>query len=129
MGSIVAAYGDADPDRAAQFHDCVFRDDPALSPTGAVYDSASSHPIAELPYSRNVLFSRCKFLLTHSAVLPWSTNVVIYDNCTMVQKSPKTAYPRGTFIGRNQIEGNVDLYSSIIRGELIVNGKLVPRTA
>jgi hypothetical protein len=129
VGSIVSAYGDADPSRATQFHDCTFRDDPALSPTGQVYDAKTAHPIAELPYSRNVLFNRCRFLLTHAAVLPWTTNVVIFSDCVMSQKSRKQSYPRGTFVGRNRIDGNVDLYSSIIRGQLVVNGKLIPRSA
>jgi hypothetical protein len=30
-------YGDPDPARAAQFYDCIFTDDPPLSPTGQVF--------------------------------------------------------------------------------------------
>ena len=126
VGSIVHAHGDPDPNRAAQFHDCTFRDDPALSPTGEVYNAAEWHPIAELPHSPNVLFNRCRFILTHRAVLPWTTNVVIFSNCTMSQKAEKTAYPRGTYVGRNRIDAKVDLYSSKIKGELILNGRLIP---
>lgn len=128
VGSIVRAFGSTDPQRAAQFHDCVFRDDPALSPTGEVYNALTSHPIAELPSNPNVLFNRCRFLLTHRAVLPWTTNVVIFSDCVMSQKAEKQAYPRGTFLGRNIIEGNVGLYSARVLGELIVNGKVIPRT-
>lgn len=128
VGAIVHAFGDKDPDRAAQFHDCLFRDDPALSPTGEVYNAAASSPIADLPNNPNVLFNRCRFLLTHRLVLPWTTNVVTFADCVMSQAAAKQSYPRGTFIGRNRIDGNVGLYSARIRGELIVNGKLVPPT-
>lgn len=126
VGAIVHAFGDKDPERAAQFHDCSFRDDPALSPTGQVYDAAESSPIADLPNNPNVLFNRCRFLLTHRLVLPWTTNVVIFADCVMSQAAAKQSYPRGTFIGRNRIDGNVGLYSARIRGELVVNGELVP---
>lgn len=129
VGSIVHAYGDPDPDRACQFRNCTFRDDPALSPTGEVYGGGNpTRPIADLPGNRNVLFSGCKFLLTHRSALPYTTNVVIFENCTLSQKSPAQGYPRGTFIGRNVITGNVGLYSARIHGELIVNGQLRART-
>jgi hypothetical protein len=129
VGSIVNAFGSEDKAQAVQFHNCEFRDDPALSPTGEVYDHKNEHPIADLPYSRNVLFNRCRFRLTHRAVLPWSTNGVIYSDCLMSQSSAKQGYPRGTFVGSNRIDGHVDLYSSNILGELIVNGRLIARTA
>lgn len=55
--------------------------------------------------------------------------MVTFADCLMSQAAAKQSYSRGTFIGRNRIDGNVGLYSARIRGELIVNGKLVPRTA
>jgi hypothetical protein len=126
VGAIVNAFGDADPWRACQFRECEFRDEPALSPNGLVYvGDKSPGPIAVLPNSRNVLFDRCGFRLTHRAVLPWATNVTVFSNCTMSQRAPAQAYPRGMFIGRNVITGNVDLYSARIEGELIVNGRRV----
>jgi len=129
IGPIVRAFGDPDRDRACQFHDCTFRDDPALSPTGQVYGGSNpSRPIADLPDNPNVLFKRCRFLLTHQAVLPWTTNVVIFADCVLSQRAPAKSYPRGTFIGRNVITGNVDLYSAHIGGELILNGHRVPPT-
>jgi hypothetical protein len=127
VGSIVNAHGDVDPARATQFYDCRFRDDPRLSPTGEVYNARDRHPIADLPSARNVLFKRCSFDLTNRAVLPWSADRPIYEDCVMSQKEAKTAYPRGIYRGRNRIKGNVDLYDSPIHGELIVNGKLIPR--
>jgi hypothetical protein len=128
VGPLVHAFGDPDPERAGQFHDCTFRDDPALSPTGAVYGGTNrDRPIADLPSNRNVLFNRCKFLLTHEAVLPWSTNV-IYSNCILSQKAPAMSFPRGTFIGRNILTGRANLSGSTFRGELIANGRPIPRT-
>ena len=118
VGAICNTFGSPDPSEAAQFHDCEFRDDPRLSPTGAVYARGT---IADLSSYANVLFSRCRFLLTHAAVLPWSL-YVIYSDCTMEQKSREQAYPRGLYRGRNAIRGNVDLYGSKIVGNLVVNG-------
>jgi hypothetical protein len=127
VGPIVHAYGDADAARACQFHDCTFRDDPALSPTGQVYGGENpSRPIADLPDNPNVLFNRSRFLLTHQSVLPWTTNVVIFADCILSQRAPAQSYPRGTFVGRNLLTGNIALYSARIRGEVILNGQRVP---
>lgn len=127
VGPIVHAFGDSDPTRAARFRDCLFKDDPALSPTGKIYGGENaSRPIADLPDNRNVLFDHCRFELTHRAVLPWTTNVVIFADCVMSQRSREPAYPRGTFVGRNIINGPVGLYSARIKGGLIVNGKRIP---
>jgi hypothetical protein len=129
VGPIVSAFGDADPARACQFHDCTFRDDPTLTPAGLVYGGANpSRPIADLPENANVLFSRCRFLLTHKAVLPWTTNKVIFSDCVLTQRSPEQSYPRGTFVGRNILTGNIDIYSARIRGEVILNGRRLPST-
>jgi hypothetical protein len=46
----------------------------------------------------------------------------------MSQSSPKVAYPRGTFLGRNTITGKVDLYGSRVLGDVFVNGKKLART-
>jgi len=126
VGPIVHAFGDEDRQRACQFHECTFLDDPKLSPNGEVYGGGNpSRPIADLSANPNVLFDRCKFRLTHRAVLPWTTNVVTFANCTMTQLAPARSYPRGTFVGRNIIVGNVDLYSARFEGEVIVNGRKV----
>ena len=84
-----------------------------------------SRPIADLPGNPNVLFNRCRFLLTHQAVLPWTTNVVIFADCILSQRAPAQSYPRGTFFGRNVLTGNIGLYSARIRGEVILNGQRV----
>jgi hypothetical protein len=127
VGAIVRAFGDPRPERATQFHDCSFRDDPALSPTRQVYGGENpDRPIADLPDNKNVLFNRCRFVLTHRSVLPWSTNVT-YADCTLSQAAPKESYPRGTFIGRNRITGRSNLYGSSIRGEVLLNGRPMPR--
>jgi len=126
VGPIVHAFGDPDPQRACQFRDCRFLDDPALSPGGLVYGGPNeSRPIADLPDNLNVLFDHCAFKLTHRAVLPWTTNVTIFSNCMLIQHAPARSYPRGTFIGRNSISGNVDLYTARVEGELIVNGRRI----
>uniref|UniRef100_UPI00286A96AF hypothetical protein n=1 Tax=Sphingomonas sp. TaxID=28214 RepID=UPI00286A96AF len=129
VGPIVHAFGDPDPQRAAQFADCTFRDDPALSPTGQIYGGENNdRPIADLPDNRNVLFNRCHFLLTHRAVLPWTTNVVIFADCILSQRAPAQSYPRGTFVGRNVLTGNIALNSAHIRGEVTLNGQRVAST-
>ena len=122
VGPLVRAFGDDDPARAAQFFDCTMTDDPALSPTGQVYGGANpDRPLADLSDARNMLFRRCAFLATHAAVLPWSTGA-IYADCRMEQSSPKFSFPRGTYLGRTIINGNVNLAYSKIVGEVILNG-------
>ncbi len=123
VGCVVACFGDPDPSRAVQFHDCTFTDDPRMSPNGKVYrEGRADGSIADLSESQNVLFDRCRFLAVGGGVLPWSTGA-IYSNCTMRQTSPSMGYPRGTYVGRNTIDGNVGLYGIRIQGELILNGK------
>jgi hypothetical protein len=122
VGALVRAYGDADPQRAAQFHDCSFRDDPKLSPTGKVYLGGDQGPIADLSDSRNVLFNRCSFLLTHKGLLPWSWHA-IYSDVTMSQRASAQAYPKGRYLGSSTLTGNVDLYGTAVAGILMLNGK------
>ncbi|MDT9600800.1 right-handed parallel beta-helix repeat-containing protein [Sphingosinicella rhizophila] len=125
VGTAVKCFGDPDPARAAQFHDCTFRDDPALSPNGKVYLSGRPDgPIADLSDAENVLFERCAFLLDHGAVLPWSTRA-IYSNCRMRQTSGTNAFPRGAYRGRNVVDGAVILNGTTVDGDLILNGKPV----
>jgi hypothetical protein len=130
VGPICNAFGDAErPERATVFTDCIFRDDPALSPTGIVYIGQNqTGPIADFPTQPNVRFRRCDVQLTHRHVLPWTSNSVIFEDCTMSQRSTATAYPRGIFIGRNRISAPVDMYGARVMGELILNGKVVPPT-
>jgi hypothetical protein len=124
VGAIAHAFADAErPERAARFTGCTFRDDPALSPTRQVYGTI----IAELPSNPGVVFSGCNFRLTHQAVLPWSTGDVTYESCTMSQRSPTTSYPRGRYLGRSTISGNVGLSGALVVGELIVNGQRMAR--
>lgn len=129
VGAIVHAFGATDAVRAAQFYDCRFSDDPALSPTGEVYGGGhQSQPIAVLPTEKNVLFSGCDFSLIHRCALPFTSRVIFAD-CNMSQRSPATARPVGTYLGRNTIKGNADLAGSTIRGEVILNGRRLPRAA
>lgn len=123
VGSIVSTYGNARPELACQFYDCTFRDDPALAPGRRVYGGTNTdRPIADLPSQLNVLFSRCRFQLTHDSVLPWTTNV-IYSDCTLSQRSGRTSYPRGTYLGRSTLTGQANIYGSLIKGELMFNGQ------
>jgi hypothetical protein len=123
VGSLVHAYGDPNPARAAQFYDCLFTDDPRQSPNRKVYrEGRADGSIADLGDTVNVRFERCRFEAVGGAVLPWSTGV-IYANCTMRQTTASVGYPRGTYVGRNTINGAVSLYGVKIPGELILNGK------
>ena len=125
VGSLVSCFGDPDPRRAAEFRDCIFSDDPGLSPTGEVYlEGRPDGSIADLAELSNARFIRCRFLADHGAVLPWSIKA-IYADCTMRQSSKSTGYPRGTYLGRNVIVGAVDLSGSTIAGEVMLNGKRV----
>jgi hypothetical protein len=128
VGSINHAYGDANPERSAQFFDCTFTDDPALSPTGAVYLSGPGKWIAIILTGPHVLFSRCRFRLVDTGVLPLSQRNTIYSDCVMSQRSREPSGPDGIYIGTNSITGNAYLQSSTIRGRLTLNGRLLPRT-
>jgi len=125
VGAVVHAFPDQDPDRATQFINCAFLDDPTLSPTGQVYGPSQS--IVNLAESVNVLFDGCRFDLQKESLLPWSWNA-IYNNCTMSQVSTDLAHPKGTYTGICRIDGNIELYGAIILGDLTVNGQLMPRT-
>ena len=124
VGSLVNTFGDDDPARAVQFAGCTFSDDPARSPTGKVYLGQANGPIADLWTARNILFDGCRFELVADAVLPWTRNV-IYRDCRMRQSAAKVAYPRGKYLGTNEITGNVDLAGSSVTGTLQVNGQMM----
>lgn len=129
VGQIVRAHGDSDPQLAAQFLQCTFSDDPALSPTGQVYGGRiRSKPVAILTKNPNVLFNRCNFRLTRDMILPMSGADVIYADCTMTQASPMLSQPVGTYLGSTTITGNADLAGSVIRGTVLLNGRELPRT-
>lgn len=123
VGSIVNAYGDADPRRATQFHRCRFHADPALSPTGAVFGPY----LANLGGgAENVLMRECEFLAkAPDKALPWTLPDVRYDNCRFRQTGKATSYPRGIFTGRNTIEsaGTVELWGSVFQGPVVLNGR------
>lgn len=124
VGSVVNAYPSKDPSLACKFIHCRFTDDPALSPTGKVY--IGKGPIVDLGTSDNVLFDGCVFRLVDGAALPWSWTAV-YRDCTMSQRSPRAGETRGRYLGTTTITGKVDLYSSMIEGTVIVNGRQIPR--
>jgi hypothetical protein len=127
VGAITNAYGDPDPNRAAQFHGCTFTDDPRISPTGQVFTGRGGRsPIAQLGKSQNVLFNRCRFALVGQAVLPLSNPSVRYVDCEMTQASPRRSRPRGTYLGTNRLSGNIDLGQSVISGTVILNGRTLP---
>jgi hypothetical protein len=123
VGALVRPFGDKDPNRATQFHNCLFLDDPKLSPTGKIYmGGKTNYPIVDTADALNVLFNRCTFRLTHNGLLPWGWNS-IYSNVRMDQRAPAEAYPKGRYLGTNVINGKVDLYGVKIEGTLTVNGK------
>lgn len=112
VGCAVQPWGDADPTRATRFVDCLFTDDPKLSPTGRVYrEGRKDGPLYDLSDKQNVLFDRCRFLAVGGAVLPWSKRA-IYRNCILRQTSASQGYPQGTYQGTITLVGNVDLYGS-----------------
>jgi hypothetical protein len=127
VGAINHARGNDDPARAAQFLDCTFTDDPALSPTGKVFLPKGKW-IAVVLERPNVQFRQCRFRLIAEGVLPLSQQRVIYEDCEMSQRSSAPSSPRGTYIGTTTIRGNAHLENSIIRGKVTLNGRLLPQT-
>jgi hypothetical protein len=126
-GALVHAYSSQDPAAAARFVECRFTDNPMHSPTGRLYFSGgAAGAIVDLDVSDNVHFDGCRFDLRHAGVLPWTWRA-IYQNCRMLQLSPTKAMTKGKFLGRNIIHGPVDLYGSMILGDLLLNGKLQAR--
>jgi hypothetical protein len=123
-GSLVHPFADSDPTRATAFTKCLFTDNPALSPTGQL--RLRKNLSADISHADNVLFDQCRFVMDHDGVLPFSDGP-IYRNCTMSQRAARRAVTRGTFEGRNVINGQVDLGMSAIIGETILNGAVVPR--
>jgi hypothetical protein len=127
VGAINHARGDLDPAEAAQFLDCTFTDDPALSPTGKVFLPEGKW-IAIVLDRPNVQFRRCRFRLVSDGVLPLSQKQVIYADCEMSQRSTAPSAPRGTYVGTNSIRGNAHLEDSVIRGNVTLNGRLLPQS-
>ena len=121
-GTLIHAFGSDDPALATRFEGCTFSDDPALSPTGRLH--LYGNVCAYLPYGTNVLFSGCTFRMRGAGRLP-STRGAIFADCTMEQRDPQPATPRGTFRGTNRITGAVKLMPSTVTGTLIVNGQRV----
>lgn len=127
VGAVVHAYPDKNPTRAARFFNCRFTDDPKLSPSGRVFmGTDDGGPIVNLAESDNVTFQQCIFDLKRNAVLPWTWRAT-YADCRMSQKSRKIANCKGKFLGHTIINAPVDLYGSVIRGTLVVNGRTVPK--
>jgi len=122
VGAVVHPFASADPALAARFVACRFTDDPKLAPGGKVY--VGNGPIANMAISDHVLFDGCSFTLVGKGLLPWSWRA-IYRDCKMVQRSPTKGMPKGRYLGRSTISGNVDLYGAMIEGELLINGKRV----
>lgn len=126
VGTIIRAFGSADPTQASQFVNCTFTDDPTLSPTGQVFlGRGAGRWIAIVRQGQNVLFSHCRFRLIADAILPLSSADVIYADCEMSQRSPRPSAPIGTYIGSTSITGNVRLQGAIIRGTVTLNGRIL----
>jgi hypothetical protein len=130
VGSINHIHADVDPHRAGQFIGCTFTDDPALSPTGRVFlgPDGGRWIIVIDRHDANARFAQCHFRLIGQGLLPLSGAGVIYADCDMSQRSPAASAPRGTYVGQNSIRGNAHLEGSVIRGEVMLNGRPVPRT-
>ena len=129
VGAVVHPFADKnDPARATQFRNCRFTDDPALSPTGKVYQGGirPGEAIVNMAESDNVLFDHCTFDVHGVAVLPWGWRAV-YRDCTMSQRSKTPAMTKGKYLGTTTISGAVDLYGSMVVGTLIVNGRQIPK--
>lgn len=124
VGGLVRAYGDPDQNRATQFANCSFTDDPGKATDARIAAGANTdRPVADLSSSQNILFDHCTFRAVRGT-LPWST-AAIYRDCTMVQGMQATGHPRGRFVGVNSIRGKVDLSGSKVSGTLTVNGQRV----
>lgn len=124
-GSVVHPYGDADASQACAFVNCDFRDDPALSPNAAIYFGGNArHPVVNAPVAPNVLFDHCRFRLNYDGGLPFTSDV-IYSDCEMSQRFGVLSHPGGLYVGSNRISGNVDVSGLRIRGEVLLNGRVI----
>ena len=125
VGTVVKCFGSNQPVKATRFINCLFTDDPALSPTGKVYrQGRADGALVDLSSNPNILFDHCRFHAIRGATLPWSTSA-IYRDCTLHQTGKSPAFPRGTYVGRNIIIGPADLGTSRISGALTLNGRAV----
>ena len=128
VGTMVHAFPDKDPQRACQFHDCRFLDDPRLSPTGKIFFAGEkNHAVVDLAESDNVLFNRCSFILTGDGLLPWSWRAT-YADCVLQQAAQVVAYPKGKYLGRSTIRGKVDMYGTNVVGTIDLNGTVLSHT-
>ena len=127
VGSIVRCFSDPTGEQATRFTDCLFTDVPDDSLRQPAYLPRENGPIADLASAQGMLFDKCRFVLRHGAVLPWS-KYAIYRDCTMQQRAAKKGKPRGTYRGTTVISGPVVLSGSRFEGDLIVNGTRVART-
>jgi hypothetical protein len=126
-GSCVHPYASRDAAKAAEFVECRFTDDPSLSPGGKLYfGGGPGGAVVNADPSDNVRFVRCRFELRHGGVLPWSWHAN-YQECVMKQASRTPAMTKGKYLGRNVIDGPVDLYGSMVVGSLTLNGRSVPK--
>ncbi|MBV9932645.1 MAG: hypothetical protein JO013_17105, partial [Alphaproteobacteria bacterium] len=123
VGTVVRVFETPDPKAMTRFTDCLFTDDPKLSPNGKVYrEGRADGPLVDAGETPNPYFERCRFLAVGGAVLPWTVKAT-YVNCTMRQTTRSMGYPRGHYVGRNTIESlAVSLYGVRIDGELLLNG-------
>lgn len=127
IGASTHLHANADPDKAAQFDDCRFLDDPALSPTGLVYGGANpDKPCLDLGTgSENVAFRRTRFALTHTLALPYLTGAIMED-CVLSQVGGQNSYCRPTVRGLVKMTtagSNSFEFMPTVQGELIYNGE------
>lgn len=128
VGAVVRCFEDpAGTDKATQFVNCRFTDDPALSPTGEVggwrIDLGGS--------GGGTLFDRCSFIYRHTMQLPYSPPTVRYRDCTMVQRSSDASYPFGRYMGTTRITAPPGVVhfggAPEPPAKIILNGTVVPR--
>lgn len=128
-GTVAHPFASKNFAEAAKFRDCRFTDDPKMSPSGQLFvGGKAGNGIVNMDPSDNVVFEECHFDLTHAGVLPWSWRA-IYENCIMRQLSRTPAMTKGKYLGRNIIDGPVQLYGSMVVGTVVLNGRAVARGA
>ena len=103
----------------------MFTDDPQSSPTGKVF-LQGGNSIAIVPPDSTVSFDRCQFRLVGEGLLPSGGPRVLYQDCSFSQRSAVQVAVRGTYTGTNSIVGNVIVRDPVVRGQLTVNGAIVP---
>lgn len=116
---------------AYEFHDCLFTDDPALSPTGQAFGAGAPNLAISDPLSGGGLYDRCTFRCIANSRLPSTLPTTRYRDCTFEQKYLGSGFSFGQYYGTNVVRTGGVFFGpgdgGRVLGSLVVNGVAKPR--